>query len=150
MDLLRGMVHEKRRTYLDYWSSNLHNFFTFHEILLRSENGEEVKLSNPHIQDMKEDVLYHLALGSGSHDLEKMFGDVKYVCMGGTPQRMKTFAGKTKPPFEFEWQNLRNIVLSWQSTCWQPWAMSYPRGPALLTSASDLTGVGTVIRKIVN
>ena len=47
---------------------------------------------------MKEDVLYHLALGSGSHDLEKMFGDVKYVCMGGTPQRMKTFAGKAKPP----------------------------------------------------
>ena len=42
---------------------------------------------------MKEDVLYHLALGSGSHDLEQMFGDVKYVCMGGTPQRMKTFAG---------------------------------------------------------
>jgi len=58
----------------------------------RSENGDEVKLTNPHIQDMKEDVLYHLALGSGSHDLEKMFGDVKYVCMGGTPQRMKTFA----------------------------------------------------------
>ena len=48
---------------------------------------------NPHIQEMKEDVLYHLALGSGSHDLEKMFGDVKYVCMGGTPQRMKSFAG---------------------------------------------------------
>lgn len=48
---------------------------------------------NPHIQEMKEDVLYHLALGSGSHDLEKMFGDVKFVCMGGTPQRMKSFAG---------------------------------------------------------
>ena len=48
---------------------------------------------NPHIQEMKEDVLYHLALGSGSHDLEQMFGDVKFVCMGGTPQRMKSFAG---------------------------------------------------------
>ena len=47
---------------------------------------------NPHIQDMEEDVLYHLALGSGSHDLQQMFGDVKYVCMGGTPQRMKSFA----------------------------------------------------------
>merc|ERR1719347_598688 len=41
---------------------------------------------------MEEDVLYHLALGSGSHDLQQMFGDVKYVCMGGTPQRMKSFA----------------------------------------------------------
>ena len=58
---------------------------------------------------MKEDVLYHLALGSGSHDLEKMFGDVKYVCMGGTPQRMKTFAGKTKPPFESQY--LSNILI---------------------------------------
>ena len=47
---------------------------------------------NPHIQDMEEDVLYHLALGSGSHDLQQMFGDVKFVCMGGTPQRMKSFA----------------------------------------------------------
>lgn len=53
---------------------------------------EGVRLMNPHIQEMKEDVLYHLALGSGSHDLEQMFGDVKFICMGGTPQRMKSFA----------------------------------------------------------
>ena len=53
-----------------------------------------MRLMNPHIQELGEDVLYHLALGSGSHDLEKMFGDIKFVCMGGTPQRMKTFAGK--------------------------------------------------------
>ena len=61
--------------------------------LCRSERGEEVKLMNPHIQELGEDVLYHLALRSGSHDLEKMFGDTKFVCMGGTPQRMKMFAG---------------------------------------------------------
>merc|ERR1719500_738001 len=53
---------------------------------------EGVRLMNPHIQTMQEDVLYHLALGSGSHDLEQMFGDVRFICMGGTPQRMKTFA----------------------------------------------------------
>lgn len=28
---------------------------------------------------MDQDILYHLALGSGSHDLVEMFGDVK-VC----------------------------------------------------------------------
>ena len=50
-----------------------------------SEKGG-VHLMNPHIQDMEEDVLYHLSLGSGSHDLEQMFGDVKFVCMGGTPR----------------------------------------------------------------
>ena len=66
----------------------------------------------------QEDVLYHLALGTGSHHLQvslhtthhctppttagssghdqgspqAMFGDVRYVCMGGTPHRMKAFA----------------------------------------------------------
>jgi uridine phosphorylase len=27
---------------------------------------------------MEEDVLYHLALGSGTHDLCRMFGDVRF------------------------------------------------------------------------
>jgi len=52
----------------------------------------EVPLMNPHIQNLEDDVLYHLALGSGSHDLKAMFGDVRFVCMGGTPQRMRSFA----------------------------------------------------------
>merc|ERR1719397_2319395 len=51
-----------------------------------------VELMNPHIKSMEEDVLYHLALGSGSHDLKQMFGDVRFVCMGGNPKRMKSFA----------------------------------------------------------
>ena len=36
-----------------------------------------VRLRNPNIQLMDDDILYHLALGSGSNDLTKMFGDVK-------------------------------------------------------------------------
>jgi len=36
-----------------------------------------VKLRNPNIHLMDEDILYHLALGSGSNDLASMFGDVK-------------------------------------------------------------------------
>ncbi|CAG9818428.1 unnamed protein product [Phaedon cochleariae] len=51
-----------------------------------------VKLRNPNIELMDQDILYHLALGSGSHDLVEMFGDVKFVCMGGTPKRMENFA----------------------------------------------------------
>jgi uridine phosphorylase len=51
-----------------------------------------VRLRNPNIELMDEDILYHLALGSGSNDLASMFGDVKFVCMGGTPERMKDFA----------------------------------------------------------
>ena len=58
---------------------------------LRFPDGS-VKLRNPHIEEMEQDILYHLALGSGSHDLKEMFGDVKFVCMGGTPKRMEEFA----------------------------------------------------------
>jgi uridine phosphorylase len=39
-----------------------------------------VKLRNPNIELMDQDILYHLALGSGSHDLQEMFGDVKVGC----------------------------------------------------------------------
>ncbi|XP_022919846.1 uridine phosphorylase 1-like [Onthophagus taurus] len=51
-----------------------------------------VRIRNPNIELMDQDILYHLALGSESHDLVEMFGDVKFVCMGGTPKRMKDFA----------------------------------------------------------
>lgn len=51
-----------------------------------------VRLRNPNIQLMDQDILYHLALGSESHDLVSMFGDVKFVCMGGTPKRAEQFA----------------------------------------------------------
>ncbi|KAJ8683253.1 hypothetical protein QAD02_019045 [Eretmocerus hayati] len=51
-----------------------------------------VRLRNPNIELMDQDILYHLALGSGSHDLVEMFGDTKFVCMGGTPKRMEQFA----------------------------------------------------------
>lgn len=47
---------------------------------------------NPHLRTMKQDCLYHLALSTQSSDLKEMFGDVKFVCMGGTPQRMENFA----------------------------------------------------------
>ncbi|KAG5278260.1 hypothetical protein AALO_G00096990 [Alosa alosa] len=40
---------------------------------------------------MKEDILYHFNLGTATHDLPAMFGDVKFVCVGGSPWRMKAF-----------------------------------------------------------
>lgn len=36
--------------------------------------------------------MYHLSLGTATHDLEQMFGDVKFVCVGGTKKRMQDFA----------------------------------------------------------
>lgn len=41
---------------------------------------------------MASDFLYHLALGTAQHDLREMFGDVRFVCVGGTAKRMEAFA----------------------------------------------------------
>ncbi|KAL4646946.1 uridine phosphorylase 1-like isoform X1 [Arapaima gigas] len=48
-------------------------------------------VKNPHLDSMKEDILYHFNLGTATHDLPAMFGDVKFVCIGGSPWRMKSF-----------------------------------------------------------
>ncbi|XP_004676588.1 PREDICTED: uridine phosphorylase 1 [Condylura cristata] len=50
-----------------------------------------VRLCNPHVATMKEDVLYHFNLSTGTHNFPEMFGDVKFVCVGGTPSRMQSF-----------------------------------------------------------
>lgn len=54
-------------------------------------NDSFVQLHNPNVATMKEDILYHFGLSTGTHDFPAMFGDVKFVCVGGTPSRMKTF-----------------------------------------------------------
>lgn len=54
-------------------------------------DSDFVRLSNPHLATMKEDVLYHFSLSTGTHDFPAMFGDVKFVCVGGSPSRMKAF-----------------------------------------------------------
>ncbi|XP_030248352.1 uridine phosphorylase 1-like [Sparus aurata] len=50
-----------------------------------------VCVNNPHLDAMKDDILYHFSLGTRTHDLPAMFGDVKFVCVGGSPWRMKSF-----------------------------------------------------------
>uniref|UniRef100_A0A3P8XIF9 Uridine phosphorylase n=1 Tax=Esox lucius TaxID=8010 RepID=A0A3P8XIF9_ESOLU len=50
-----------------------------------------VYVHNPHLDGMKKDNLYHFNLGTSTHDLPAMFGDVKFVCVGGSPSRMKSF-----------------------------------------------------------
>ncbi|KAJ7398686.1 Uridine phosphorylase 2 [Pitangus sulphuratus] len=51
-----------------------------------------VHVKNPHLDSMEEDVLYHLDLGTKTHNLPAMFGDIKFVCVGGSPNRMRAFA----------------------------------------------------------
>ncbi|KAM9664399.1 LOW QUALITY PROTEIN: uridine phosphorylase 2 [Trichechus inunguis] len=50
-----------------------------------------VHVKNPYLDSMDEDILYHLDLGTKTHNLPAMFGDVKFVCVGGSPNRMKAF-----------------------------------------------------------
>lgn len=56
------------------------------------ENDRRVKLCNPNVRRASEDVLYHFALSTKDHDFKEMFGDVKFVCVGGSPRRMGHFA----------------------------------------------------------
>ncbi|XP_041972344.1 uridine phosphorylase 1-like isoform X2 [Aricia agestis] len=51
-----------------------------------------IRLQNPHLAALECDVLYHLGLDTKNYDLPAMFGDVKFVCMGGTKLRMRELA----------------------------------------------------------
>lgn len=51
-----------------------------------------INLKNEHLGKIDSDFLYHLGINSKSRDLEKEFGDVKFVCMGGTKTRMLELA----------------------------------------------------------
>ncbi|BFF92064.1 uridine phosphorylase 1 [Drosophila madeirensis] len=47
---------------------------------------------NPCLRCLQHDVLYHLGMDTGTMNFPKIFGDVRFVCMGGTPERMERFA----------------------------------------------------------
>ncbi|XP_063070096.1 uridine phosphorylase 2 [Engraulis encrasicolus] len=52
----------------------------------------QVHVKNPHLDSMEEDILYHFNLGTKTHNLPEMFGDIKFVCVGGSANRMRAFA----------------------------------------------------------
>lgn len=39
----------------------------------------QVQVKNPYLDTMEEDILYHFSLGTKTHNLPEMFGDIK-VC----------------------------------------------------------------------
>ncbi|XP_054888422.1 uridine phosphorylase 2 [Poeciliopsis prolifica] len=53
---------------------------------------EQVQVRNPYLDTMEEDILYHFSLSTKTHNLPEMFGDIKFVCVGGSANRMKAFA----------------------------------------------------------
>ncbi|XP_062613616.1 uridine phosphorylase 1-like [Saccostrea cucullata] len=55
-------------------------------------NGLVIPQNYKKLHRLNEDHLYHLALDTQKDDLEKMFGDVRFVCFGGQPSRMEKFS----------------------------------------------------------
>jgi len=53
---------------------------------------QQVQVQNPHLITMEEDILYHFSLSTKTHNFPEMFGDIKFVCVGGSANRMKAFA----------------------------------------------------------
>jgi uridine phosphorylase len=50
---------------------------------------------NKNLESIEVDYLYHLGIDT-SKDLKVLFGDVKFICMGGSPDRAYEFAKKIK------------------------------------------------------
>ncbi|KPJ18578.1 Uridine phosphorylase 1 [Papilio machaon] len=74
----------------------------------KNEDGS-IRLTNKNLMKMHQDFIYHLGLDTATYDLKAMFGDVKFVCMGGTKYRMKEFAkhmAKVLNIKDFEAKNL--------------------------------------------
>ncbi|XP_010889115.1 uridine phosphorylase 2 [Esox lucius] len=63
--------------------------YSKHEVF---HTADQVHVKNPHLDTMEEDILYHLNLGTKTHNLPEMFGEIKFVCVGGSANRMKSFA----------------------------------------------------------
>jgi uridine phosphorylase len=57
---------------------------------------------NKHLLTVDEDYLYHLSLAKRGDNLKLMFGDVKFICLGGSPKRMHQFALYMKEVLRYE------------------------------------------------
>lgn len=54
---------------------------------------DQLFVRNPHLKELEDDVLFHIGITAGDHkNLKNLFGDVKFVCMGGSTNRIKHFA----------------------------------------------------------
>ncbi|OGJ51047.1 uridine phosphorylase [Candidatus Peregrinibacteria bacterium RIFOXYB2_FULL_33_20] len=58
-------------------------------------------VQNPYLKELDVDYLHHLGLNN-TMPLKGMFGDVRYVCMSGSADRVKNFAEQLVKEFGFE------------------------------------------------
>lgn len=103
---MKNKEKENQKTWWQLWLGDYYllvindyntiiNCKMYHTIYLMSYILSDYSLRyspNPHLASLESDHLYHLALETSRHDFREMFGDVRFVCVGGTTKRMRTFA----------------------------------------------------------
>ncbi|VDK85976.1 unnamed protein product [Litomosoides sigmodontis] len=55
-------------------------------------NSKMVQINNPTLEKQSDDHFHHLGITKSAIDIPKMYGDVKFVCMGGSMRRMRNYA----------------------------------------------------------
>ncbi|XP_043360788.1 LOW QUALITY PROTEIN: uridine phosphorylase 2 [Dermochelys coriacea] len=109
----------------------------------RSRNGL-VHVKNPHLDSMDENVLYHLNLGSKTHNLPVMFGE--FVCVGGSPNRMKAFAQLMHKELgcERDGKDLKDICAG------TDWYSVYKVGPVLsISHGMGISSISIMLHELI-
>ncbi|XP_072174394.1 uridine phosphorylase 2-like isoform X1 [Diadema setosum] len=60
---------------------------------------------NPHLKKYESDCLFHIGFTTVEDDFQALFGDIKFICMGGTPSRMKRFSEFVAEQLKVEWKD---------------------------------------------
>ncbi|XP_034939776.1 uridine phosphorylase 1-like [Chelonus insularis] len=112
-----------------------------------NKNNGSIQLKNPHIERMDQDYLYHLALGTATHDLVEMFKDVKFVCMGGAAKRMEDFAHYVMNEIDYKLPVGTTLLDLTQKS--QRFSM-YKVGPVLsVNHGIGVPSMGTLLHEVV-
>lgn len=104
-----------------------------------------IQLPNLHLSSLEVDVLYHLGLDTQNYDLQALFGDVKFVCIGGTKHRMREFAEYMRGILHLDRDN-KLVNLTKHS---QRYAM-YKVGPVLSVSHGvGIPSMTTLLQEVI-
>lgn len=113
-----------------------------HQMSTASEHGT-IPLMNPILAQQTEDHLYHFGILRSAFDLPGTYGDVKYVCCGGSPTRLALYAELFAKDMGFELsRNLSNsdryVMYKTGPVLWVNHGMGAPSLSIMLTEMIKL------------
>ena len=76
----------------------------------RMNSDGSVQLQNDNLKNIDVDFLYHFGIDNKTTDLEKIFGDVNFVVMGGSEGRMESFAKALYNYLKGKYLELKNVL----------------------------------------